>query len=275
MPMCRVLDQGYHNGIRFKDAVFVLAAIHTAQNPEASFPKKGNIIGWNNKSHAVVPSLLIEMSPTGASPKFCCLDVFLANIRTYEDGSIRDSTSPALFRLEDTVNKSDNDSQFALQHLASNWVGKPQIRQPDADLYLAFETRMHYNSADFCFTARIGGSVVGTVAICDVLMTLKRSMEDSTTCQGCDPEADVFNVRASQWARSARYKPIGRGLPTFIAVQDDAAWALFLAGQATWFNGRVVLGCVGCSAKRLGGRDGLLVRYAYALYHILFPSSLA
>jgi hypothetical protein len=140
MPMCRVLDQGYYNGIRFRDAVFVLAAIHAAQNPEDGFPEKGNIIGWHNKSYAVVPSLLVEMSPTGASPKFCCLDVFLANIKTYEDGSIRDSTSPALFRLEDTINKSDNDSQFALQHLASSWVGKPQIRQPDTALYLSFET---------------------------------------------------------------------------------------------------------------------------------------
>jgi hypothetical protein len=94
--------------------------------------------------------------------------------------------------------------------------------------------------------------VVGTVATCDVLMTLKRSMEDSTTCQGCDPETDVFNVSASQWARSARYKPMGRGLPTFIAVQDDDTWTLFLAGQAARFNGRVVLGCVGCSVKKLG-----------------------
>lgn len=168
------------------------------------------------------------MSPTGASPKFSRLDLFLANIKTYEDGSRRDSTSTALFRLEDTVNKS-NDSQFALQHLASGWVGKPQIRQPDTALHLALETPTHYNSADLCFAARIGGSVVRTVAIYDVLMILKRSMEDSTTCQGCDPKTDVFNVSASQWARSARYKLIGRGLPTFIAVQDDAAWTLFLA----------------------------------------------
>lgn len=199
------------------------------------------------------------MSPAGASPKFCCLDVFLANIKTYEDGSIR---SPALFRLEDAVTASDNDSQLTSQHLASNWVGRPRIRQPDVALYLAFETPLHYNSMDLCLAARIAGSVVGTVAISDVLRTLKRSLEDATACQGCDPRTNVFNVSPSEWARHAQYKPMWRGLPTFIAVQDDDAWAIFLAGQTERFNGRVVFGCVGCSMKKSGGKDGLLVGYA-------------
>lgn len=50
LPMSRALDQGYYDGIRFSDAVFLLAAIHAAQNPEDGFPQNGRIIGWRNKS---------------------------------------------------------------------------------------------------------------------------------------------------------------------------------------------------------------------------------
>lgn len=266
LPMCRILDSGYYHGLRLDIAAFVLAVIHSAVNPEEGAPESGAVIGWRSNSYTVIPSLLAKMDLRNVSPEFCCLDLFVANIKTYEDGSIRDANSAWLFRLEDAAGESgwNNSESVVVHQLASNWIGPPRISEPDVPLYLSFENPRHYSSMDLCLAARIGGVVVGTVSICDVLNVLISSSEglQSADCQGCETSRmNVFNVRPSEWVNNARYKPIARGMPTLVAVKGDSAWALFLAGQAEVFNGRVVFGCVGCVLSKQESSDYLLIGY--------------
>lgn len=146
---------------------------------------------------------------------------------------------------------SPNPNSTALQALDMPWVGPAALGGPDVPLYLSLERPLHYSDPDLCFVGRIGGLVVGAVGVFDVLYTLLRSLElhKPDNCPGHDTTCNVVNVKPSVWAANRHVKPACDDKITFISVEGDGTWALFLAGETTYFRGRIVFNCVDCVAK--------------------------
>lgn len=261
-PMCKVLDGAYGSGLGLHKAVSVLAAVHAAHQPELIKNCDSRVLAWRRGVYAVVPSILLNMTPTQEAIGFRCLDRFWANVTVREDGSIRSAQTSAslqdLDMMRDLVAKGSHSS--ALQSLNNPWLGPPSPSTPDVPLYLSVERPLHYSAPDLCFVGRIGGSVVGAVGIDYVLSTLLRSLNENSNCLGHTSTSTVVNVKASSWAASKYSKPASEELITSIPVSGDPSWALFLAGETAYFNGRIVFKCVECAANQAGSH-GVLIGY--------------
>lgn len=247
--MCRELDQ-LNSSITMRQGALILAAVHAGAEPTAAFKTDSqSVIGWRQGIYAVIPSLLAEMAPTRDAVGLMCVDEFWGNAFVYDDGSVRGGKGSGTFEdINGKLKNIETNSAGVIQSFRSPYLGPPDSKEADMPLYLSIERPMHYNnSRDLSLRGRINGTSVGTVAVEDILEVLLRSFEEAPLCSGHTNRNPVFNIKASTWAEDEHYKPLGGDYNSFISVKGNKSWALFLAGQTTAYNGRIVFGCPDCA----------------------------
>jgi hypothetical protein len=245
-PMCNCLD-GSANYLSLKQAVILLAAVHTGAEPIAFQSQDSRIIGWRDGIYAVLPSLLIEMRPATEAVGLRCIDSFWGNCLAYEDGSIKAGNGSGIIEDTSILEEAEQIMSSDVQSLRGPHLGPPIPGPPDVPLYLTIERPLHYNSRDLSLRGRIAGNPVGTVGVIQILQVLLHSLEQSP-CTGRHLATNVvFNIKPSVWTKRDNYKPVGGKFNSFIPVKEDSSWALFLAGQTESYNGRIVFGCPQCA----------------------------
>ncbi|KAL8708587.1 MAG: hypothetical protein Q9220_006523 [cf. Caloplaca sp. 1 TL-2023] len=246
--ICKVLDNHMGTGsqLQLQLAIVILASVHAAHEPIDIEKVNTKIVGWRNGIYGIVPDLLLTMAMDSPSMHLVCIDYFWANVRVREDGSIRSSQTPDL----QTYDKDPIGKTMALQKPNEPGLGQAVRNTPDLPLHLSLGAPLYHGEPDLCFIGRIGGSVAGTVGILDVLRALLFSDAEPQTCPGHSYPKEVWNATTSAWAQHLFRKPISWLHPTFVPVEGDHCWAIFLAGQtATQYNGRTVFRCVDCAVE--------------------------
>ena len=252
--MCNVLDQGLGSGFDYATAVHLLATIHCAHNPELIHQRARTTIAWRSGIYSIIPVLLseLETEPSVESIHLKCVDFYWANVTVRRNGSITSGTTAALRGYTD-VEDILEDSVSTVQAMTGPWKGKAHQAPPDVRLYLSIERPSHYNSPDLSLAGRVNGSLIGTTGIFGVFQGLLRSTDERQSCSGHEASRDVINVKASKWAENRFVKPVGIGgdTPTYVSVQGDRAWALFLVGQSKNLGGRLAMRCPSCTLERM------------------------
>ncbi|KAI4143080.1 MAG: hypothetical protein L6R39_004712 [Caloplaca ligustica] len=246
--ICTVLDNHMDtgSGLPLHMAVLILAAVHAAHAPIDTEKTNDRITGWRNGVYGIVPDILLHMTIGSPRMHLVCIDYFWANVQVRKDGSIRSAQTP------DLQTGDSQDPVFdtrALQHPNEPGLGPAVPCSPDIPLHLSLGTPLS-KERDLCLIGTIGGCVAGTVGILDILCALLQSDVEPKTCPGHSDPTRVWHVTTSAWARELYTKPISWLHPTFVPVEDDHCWAIFLAGQtATQYRGRLVYRCVDCAVE--------------------------
>ena len=252
--MCKALDQALGSGLQYHQVISALAVIHSAQEEEHVLEKDHRTVAWRSGVYSVVPSLLLSMnaSPDAVAPQ--CIDRYWANVKVREDGSIWSATTVMFYDDWPLIEKIQKGNASTLQSLSQPWMGALQPGAPDVRIYVTIERPLHYSRPDLCFVGRIGGSVIGSTGVLDVLCGLLRNMDEPEYCPGHASPLAVINVKASQWAKDDGVKPAGEAVRTYVPVQGDNCWAIFILGQSCYSNGRLALRCANCTVERAGSR---------------------
>ncbi|OBT53797.1 hypothetical protein VE04_05661 [Pseudogymnoascus sp. 24MN13] len=246
---CRFVDRSFSSFVKFDEAVQLLATIHAAHDFEFKESGTSYIVGWRRGIYCVIPNILLDMKPTAESITLACHDVFYANIRVHEDGSIRSAVSkniiPDSIHLEDRMVLGADLS--VIEMTQQPWVGPARTTPPNRPLYLGLERPLHYNDPDICFVGRIDGTVIGAVSVLDVLRGVALSILQPQECHHEKP-MDVVNVQTSTWIDKKGSIPVGSvQTPALLSVKDDPSWALFAMGQSLYHRSCIVLRCVSCA----------------------------
>ncbi|KAI9792403.1 MAG: hypothetical protein M1816_002287 [Peltula sp. TS41687] len=214
-------------------------------------------MGWRNGIYVIVPSLLVDMAPVPEAVGIQCLDTFLGNVMVGrgDEGSIKTVISPAASARWE--NEADEEGTEGVTRLISkvdpNVIGPAIPAPPDIPVTISFGPPTHSSGPYFCLRATVKGSIIVTIGIKDVLYVLAASRGEPSECSH-NPRSsvtDVFTLKPSLWATRRRVKPVHPRRPTFIPVQGDRAWTIFLAAEVWWQNGRIVYRCVECALELL------------------------
>ncbi|KAK7983538.1 hypothetical protein PG989_010940 [Apiospora arundinis] len=244
------LDSGYANS----NVIELLSIFHGGMPFHSLFMDQNledySRIGFQNRGYNVLPSLLYNMKVDEGALGYRCGTTFLANIPSADDGRVESSRSDCW--SYDIVGAPPNDAvdTLVLQNL-DRFIGPPTPQPADASIYLNFERPYHYapSGSNIVLAGRIGGEVIGFSGIIDVMTTLASSFSARPPrCPGHARGVQAFNVKAATWManRNRRPKDSSSSHHTYIPVQKDDAWALFLAGQITQVDGRISFGCYDC-----------------------------
>ncbi|KAG4440974.1 hypothetical protein IFR05_003538 [Cadophora sp. M221] len=245
-------------------------------------PHNVGIVGWRKGNYAVLPRLLLNlaMGPSEAVLGFQCTDVFIGNLPVFPDGSIKcNKHAPlssvyketSLFeRLLEQTKQGDTKAHVVKAEEVGVYTGPASCIPADIPLYLNIERPPHVEDPWLGLCGRVGGVSIGNFGVFDIFRGLIGSFNlkqviQSRTSSGCIHQCDnsrsgsFFTVPTSVWAsRGIGRKPTGdAGHTPFIAVEDDAAWAIFLSGEP---GSRILFGCPRClveegSDKRHFGGD--------------------
>ena len=247
---CGTLDQALVSGLKYSQVVSALAVIHSAQVPESAFQLRDAVVAWRFGIYSVVPSLLLSMkaSPEAVAPK--CIDSYWANVKVQGDDSILSGTTGPTFVDWDSIEEIRRGNPSTLQSLSQPWIGPPRPGSSDVPLSLTIEGSFQNNGPDLSFVGRIGGSVIGRIGVLDVLRGLLRNNDEPNQCPGHASSLAVNNVKASQWVKDRGATPISAGLHTYVPVQRDDRWAIFLLGESCSFNGRLAVRYASCTIER-------------------------
>ena len=258
--MCKTLDRALVSGLKYNKIVAALAVIHSAQDPEEALEANHSVVAWRCGIYSVVPSLLLSMraSPDAIAPR--CIDSYWGNVNVRENGSINSAKTALFLPDEPLLEEIQGTNSSTLQFLSQPWIGGPRPGPSDIPLYLTIERPDHYSQPDLCFVGRVGGYVIGSTGVLDVLGGLLKNLDEPDHCPGHVSPLAVMNVKASQWAKNRRVKPAGDGVHTYIPIQRDDYWAIFLLGQSCWYNGRLALRCADCTVERAGS-SSVIVGY--------------
>lgn len=267
--MCACLDKS-ESFLNITEATTLVAAVHAAvDSHEVLRDAKQATIGWRSGIYAVIPSLLLVMEPTPDAIGIRCVDSFWGNAIVYPDGSIKSGMGNGILETTDELPSyapdADNCQQASnpatsLQRLHEPLVAPPQSAPSDTSLYLSIERPVHYQSHDLTLRGRVDRRGVGTVSVVFIIEVLLHSLEAVKICRGHDRCDVVYNVKVSQWNAEQNTKVVGGQYNTFVPVQNDASWALFLAGQTAHYSGRVVFDCPQCVAESLE-KGSVLIGY--------------
>ena len=137
---------------------------------------------------------------------------------------------------------SDSEAQLALQIKINIFLGRPELRPPDAPLYVSIERLTDYDEPFLGIAGRIEGELIGNSSIPLLLINLFLGLEakgQNDTHPGmcaahsaASPAPRMLNVPASVWGYWRRGKPYGESdVHTYIPAQGDTGWAIFMAGQ--------------------------------------------
>ena len=261
--MCKILDKALVSGLKYNQIVSALAVIHSAPAPNV-LQAKDRIIAWRSGIYSVVPSLLLSMSASPGAVALQCIDTYWANVNVREDGSIKSVATRSL--LEDwlLIEEIQGENSSSLQPLSRPWMGLLRPGPPNVPFYMTIETTLHYSQPDLCFVGRIGGSVIGSMGVLDVLRDLFRNMDELGHCPCHTSPFAVINVKASQWANSRRAnnrrannrrannRRAKSAVRTYAPVEGYDWWAIFVSGQSCYSNGRLALRCADCTVERAG-----------------------
>ncbi|KAL2866127.1 uncharacterized protein BJX67DRAFT_356642 [Aspergillus lucknowensis] len=282
---CGTINRTYASSIEYSEMVDLLAAVHVGvdigDNVTVSEDNKKNflsreIIGWRNGRYSVIPSLLLEMKPSPHAIRLACRDSFYANLRVQRDGSIRSAHNEAIYTDRDQFPQQQQQPHAVISSSSGPhdpWIGPASPKPPSKPLHLSIERAAEYEDARLCFVARADGNNIGEVSIKAVLKAVARGFEVAErSCNGRPhPNAAgtsecVWNLDVRHWLRDRYLKPLGSvDLPGYLAVRDDAQWALFVAGQMEYSHGCLVVRCLGCARDALltsvarGNVDGVLL----------------
>lgn len=271
------VDQLASSGLSLPDVVIGIAAIHCAKTPYVKERLMQEVdsdheafyasltIGCRNGVFAVLPKLLFSMSsPISVSLLgLQCADTFIGNLPVTTDGfirSLRDGNiaerDTKIFQTLSQAQSHDDEAQLSLPANNNVYLGPPTLRLPDTPLYLSIERPLDQNEPLLGLAGRINGELIGNVGIECVLTSLLLSLEnkidtiksDSTCAEhaASSSQLKMLNVPASVWGHSGS-KPSGEPyVRTYLPVQGDSAWAIFLAGEG---NCRIAFGCALCAVK--------------------------
>lgn len=251
--MCKLLDPALSSGMEYNKAVSAFAAVHCAQDPEEVWNRTDRAIAWRNGIYAVMPSLLQSIRPSRDAVALRCVDSYWANVRTRKDGSVHSAPT-----VQTLIEKVHNGNASSSSSLSRPWRGQAQRGPPDVPLYLTMERPLHYTVPDLSFVGRIGGTIIGATGVLDVLRGLVKNLDEQYECPGHTWTPEVFNIKASIWAGNNESKLVGRHTHSFLPVQGDKSWAVFLVGDTTYCRGRIALRCVGCTIERAGSRSVII-----------------
>jgi hypothetical protein len=285
---CTEVAKLLKGGLSFPRVATLIAYLHCGTRPprgpdimqdEEVRYMDADIVGWRDGRHAVLPSLLFSMS-VGPSPSalgFRCTDDFIGNIPVYPDGSIKSNKHGNMLEsfedlkpLHNLMKQSQGpgtDAQLTqINHKVS--LGAPIKCPPDVALHLTIERPLDRTDPDLSLCGRVNGESIGTIGLLALLRNLIRSgcaeitseslIGEPEPCVRIHPQSiRLFNVSPSVWAQSARKPTGGKEYHTYIPARDDAAWSLFLLGEAAT---KVVLrGCAVCIAEDCQIEDERLI----------------
>ncbi|KAL8995033.1 MAG: hypothetical protein Q9169_005159 [Polycauliona sp. 2 TL-2023] len=249
--VCTILDQ--EKSLPISMVVTLLASVHAAHDLDGidALARTNNIIAWRNGIYSVVPSLLLDMEISKSCFHFVCLDVFWANVKVREDGSIRSSFTPSVvsYPVDNDEYSGNSTNRTSLERLNDPHLGPANVSAPDCPLYLSLGTPVHTGEPDLCFVAWINGSVAGTVGIYDVLKALHLSLVEPEACPGHEKPVEVVNIKTSVWAQDMYSRPTSKYHPLFVPASGDKCWAIFAAGQRLNEGCRVVFRCPACAIE--------------------------
>ncbi|RFU34496.1 hypothetical protein B7463_g1877, partial [Scytalidium lignicola] len=263
--ICGIINHGFSSSLSLNEAVGLIAIIHTGIMNLSKVLKRidsaDRVIGWRNGIYCVLPSLLLNMKPSASSVAMECKDVFFANIRTHNDGSIRDSYSPArspeLHYLQHNPYDTSQQSIVTTLQSVNPWIGPVQVRPPNQPLYINIERPIQFRESDICLAGRLDGNRIGVVSIIDVLVSIARSVEIPPKCihKNTANTQTVLNISTSEWLANPNERPAGTAeIPAYLAVHDNPAWALFAAGECANFHNAIVFECVSCTIEAVARR---------------------
>jgi hypothetical protein len=204
------------------------------------------------------------MKPSASSVTLACKDVFYANVRTHNDGSIRDSYSsarwPDLSHLHQNPYTASQQSVTDTLQSVRLWIGPAHVSPPDRPLYLNIEQPVHFRDSDICLAGRLDGNIIGIVSVVNVLASIARSVEVPLKCSHDDTAnaPNVLNINTSAWLEDRNARPAGSAeIPAYLAVHDNPAWALFAAGECANFHHSIVFECLSCAKEAVARRVDL------------------
>ncbi|GAB7353413.1 hypothetical protein MBLNU459_g3885t1 [Dothideomycetes sp. NU459] len=196
----------------------------------------------------------MEMTPNPQAIGFRCFNGFWANAVVQKSGAVVSGPDRTLYvNHKFAASTSQAVTAGSLQSFSGPYTGPPARGPPDVPLYLNIERSPSSEDPELCFCGRINGTSVGDIGVTEVITTLVASHEKQNICKGHAEPLVVVNIKASDWVEERLVKPVGQWDKhhTFVPVQHDPCWALFIAGQASYFDGRLSQGCMSCTAESM------------------------
>ena len=282
------VDKLASNCLPFGDIALLLGAIHCGtpigtaagemRRDEEADPKynANTIIGYRNGIYAVLPKLLFSLAsgPSPLSLGFQCIDSYLANIPTGNDGIVRSyghginikggKSQRSFHELSVTIVPSVEETQVT-QSGQTIFLGAPRACPPDKPLYLNIERPVDFSEPLVGLCGRLNGKAIGNVGVAQILRNMIVSfagqIKDRSVAEPCirhttliqegNASMTMFNVPASVWGESEFNKPTADpDMYTYIPVLGDSAWALFIAGETAC---RFSMGCAWCATETSRG----------------------
>ncbi len=275
------VDKLAGKGDLYSDVAMLIASIHCAQPPvvredtsladndQRVMIKAAETIGCRKEAYAVLPNLLFSLASELSISMlgFRCVDSFIRKTFQTEAtaslgvaGAIQHK-DPELYQT--LLAQSDDEAQL-VQANNNVFLGPPTLRFPDTSLYLNIETRIIIDEPLLGLCGRIKGEAVGNVGIpvipINLLLSLAYKEGGDARTEPCtrhaafcssDSAPKMLNVPAAVWALAKDTKPTGdHDVHTYIPVQSNSAWALFIAGESQC---RISFGCAFCAAECKSG----------------------
>ena len=239
-------------------AVGAIAVVHAAAD-HTKFHRQSDmqlsrLIGWRYGSYSVIPRLLVNMTLDKTSLGLCCMDKFVLNAVTHDDGSMQSAELPTP-RI-DTVNSMSSVHELALDRDSGLEAFSGSSRlfgHPQDGLYLNMERYPRNVLPDIALCGRVSGDSVGFVSITEAIRTLGLSLKAREECpgHGSRESREVYVIKTRRWCQPGP-KLVAKGLLSLIPVNGSHLWALFLAGQSCHrLEGRIALGCFQCASRGL------------------------
>lgn len=247
----------YSRGVRFDAAMYLLAVVHAGAEPDKIEKTRAHGVGWRHGTYTVVPSLVIEMAPVSEAVGLQCLDAFVGNIGQQDTGAICDPDDTPPIETYDDVPEADDGINVDLTFLTGTFSrrGQSVVAPPDVALSLSIGQSEGDANGVVSIRGHVEGVIIGSVGLRDTLMVIAESYEKQpAACSHTSQSGTaVVNVPASIWKAQWNVKPVSRRFVAYVPVQGDAAWAVFLAGQARYLPhvcGRIVFRCIPCAMTR-------------------------
>ena len=251
------LDKKLISGMLYWQVVVFISIFHCASGTELLTREdyeERSILGYRDGVKGVFPSLLFNLAPSPEALGVRCVDNFYC-IPVGPDNLIRDNDAMETWTPEvwagniggDAPASTDNVSQGTISTIAH-----PVATAPDVKIHVSFERVASLPDPYLCLAARHNGHLIGTTPILKILKTLAISLQIPTSCPrgGHTNRTRAKVLQASQWAAHRWRKPTDQYQVTnYVAVANDAHWAMFLAGQVALAKGAgfLVYECFDCA----------------------------
>ena len=244
-PITDRIDKQITSGLSFYDAAIIVGTVHSAvkvRTLDVEQNERAYILGFRYRLFAVVPSLLVNMTPTRACVGISCLDKFIANIPVFPDGSVRGTENLG----PNWAPKQDHPPDYSWQH-----IQEPVDEPADQSLYLGVERPILSPEPTLVLGARIGGTLIGYSSVQTAMWVVGRSLNLQMKCMGHTESRLAIKLPASDWTilgqdRAERLDgPLTKTHCLFLPALGSETWALYVAGN--YYNAIISYGCFNCA----------------------------